>query len=343
MAIVVVGISHQSAPVEVRERVAFSPGQFAEAFATLRAEPGVAEGLIVSTCNRMEIYGAGADPAAVIRGIEDFIHRFHELDARLGEAIYRYEEPRSIEHLFRVVSGLESMVLGETEILGQMKEAYDRAFGAKATGKTLNQLFQRAFQVAKKIRSQTAIVRGAVSVGTVAVELAEKIFGELGQSQVMIIGAGDTSEKTARALLSRGAKTVIVANRTHERAVALAAELGGRAVRFEEFPREFARADIAVSSTAAPHHIVTRDKVAAMMPARRNRPLFLIDLAVPRDIEPAVNDLDNVYLYNIDDLQSIADENMRARQEEIAKCEEMVAANVAKFREWLNRQPPSLP
>jgi glutamyl-tRNA reductase len=221
-----------------------------------------------------------------------------------------------------------------------MKEAYDRALAAGATGKTLNQLFQRAFQVAKKIRSQTAIVRGTVSVGSVAVELAEKIFGELAQSQVLIIGSGDTSEKTARALLSRGAKTVIVANRTHERAVALAAELGGRAVRFEEFQQEFTHADIVVSSTAAPHHIVTREKVAAAMPLRRNRPLFLIDLAVPRDIEPAVNDLDNVYLYNIDDLQGIADENMRARQEELAKCDAMVAANVAKFREWLARLPP---
>jgi len=340
MPIVVVGISHQSAPVAIRERVAFSPGALAEALRIIRSEPGVAEGLIVSTCNRTEIYGAGADAATVIRGLEDFIHRFHKLDTRLGREIYRYEEPRSIEHLFRVVSGLESMVLGETEILGQMKEAYHHALTAGATGKTLNQLFQRAFQVAKKIRSQTAIVRGSISVGSVAVELAEKIFGELAQSQVLIIGAGDTSEKTARALLSRGAKTVIVANRTHERAVALAAELGGRAVRFEEFPREFAHADIVVSSTAAPHHIVTREKVQAMMPARRNRPLFLIDLAVPRDIEPAVHDLDNVYLYNIDDLRGIAEDNLRARQEELAKCDALVAANVAKFRAWLARLPP---
>jgi glutamyl-tRNA reductase len=340
MAIVVVGVNHESAPVDVRERLAFTPAKLERALTALRTEPGLEGGVVVSTCNRVEVYAAGAEAGATIDRIDGFLHRFHGLQDQLDSEIYRFEEPRSIEHLFRVVSGLDSMVLGETEILGQVKEAYDRALALKAAGKTLNQLFQRAFQVAKKIRSQTGIVRGCVSVGSVAVELAEKIFGDLSQSQVMVIGAGDTSEKTARAMLSRGAQTVLVANRTHERAVALAAELGGRAVRFDDFPQEFAHADIVVSSTAAPHHIVTREKVAAMMPVRRNRPLFLIDLAVPRDIEPAVNDLDNVYLYNVDDLQGIADDNMRARQEDLAKCDALVAANVAKFREWLGRVPP---
>ena len=340
MHIVVVGLSHQSAPIEVREQFAFTPGMVDEAMALLRAEPGLDEGVIVSTCNRVEIYGAGAQPGGVIRAIDDFLHRFHELESRFEKEIYRFEEPRSVEHLFRVVSGLDSMVLGETEILGQVKKAYDQALSSKTTGKALNQLFQRAFQVAKKIRSQTVITRGSVSVASVAVELAQKIFGNLGASQVMVLGAGDTSEKAARALLSRGVRSVLVANRTYDRAVALAAELGGRAVPFENFGGEFAGVDIVISSIAAPRLILTRQSIGALMTARQNRPLFLIDLGVPRNIEAAVNEVDNVYLYNVDDLQGIADNNMRARREDVARCDELIAANVAKFEEWLRRMPP---
>lgn len=340
MNIVVVGLSHQSAPIEVREQFAFTPGMLDEALALLRAEPGLDESLIVSTCNRVEIYGVGASAGDVIRAIDDFLHRFHELETRVEKEIYRFEEPRSIEHLFRVVSGLDSMVLGETEILGQVKKAYDQALSSRATGKALNQLFQRAFQVAKKVRSQTVITRGSVSVASVAVELAQKIFGDLGESQVMILGAGDTSEKAARALQSRGVRSVMVANRTHERAAALAAELGGRAVRFDDFEREAAGVDIIISSVAAQHPILTRPGAGALMTARQNRPLFLIDLGVPRNIEPAVNELDNVYLYNVDDLQGIADGNMRARRDDLARCDELIAANVAKFEEWMRRMPP---
>jgi len=340
MHIVVVGLNHRSAPVHVRERLAFTPAKLDFALTALRGVPGLAEGVIVSTCNRVEIYGTGQTPREAISGIESFLHSYHGVDQRLEREIYRYEEPRSIEHLFCVVSGLDSMVFGETEVLGQVKQAYERALACKNTGKALNQLFQRAFQVAKKIRSQTQITRGSVSVGSVAVELAEKIFGELAGSQVMIIGAGDTSEKTARSLQSRGLRVVLVANRTHERAEALAAELGGRAVRFDVFYDELVHVDIVISSITVPHHVLTRDKLEPLMLARQNRPLFLIDLGVPRNIEPAVNNLDNVYLYNIDDLQEIANANMRARQEDLARCNELVAANVEKFREWLRRLPP---
>jgi glutamyl-tRNA reductase len=343
MHIVVVGLSHQSAPIEVWERFAFTPGMLERALPVLRAAPGLDEGVIISTCNRVEVYGAASGAADAIHAADDFLHRFHKLEGRVESEIYRFEEPRSIEHLFRVVSGLDSMVLGETEILGQVKKAYEQALAAKTTGKALNQLFQKAFQVAKKIRSQTSITRGSVSVASVGVELAEKIFGDLGASQVMILGAGDTSEKAARALLSRGVRSVIVSNRTYERAVALATELGGRAVRFDSLGEEFVGVDIVISSIAATHQVLTRESLGTLMVARQNRPLFLIDLGMPRNIDPAVNELDNVYLYNVDDLQGIADDNMRARREDLARCDALIAENVARFQEWLRRLPPSAP
>ena len=216
------------------------------------------------------------------------------------------------------------MVLGETEILGQLKKAYDLALQNGHTGSRLNKAFQRAFNVAKHIRTETNIQRGSVSVGSVAVELAEKIFSRLSDRDVMIIGAGDTSEKTARALLSRGARSILVTNRSPDKAVALAKELGGRAVPFEDWAGEFANIDIIISSTSAPHYILDRARLEPLMKLRRNRPLLLIDIAVPRDIEPEVNFLENVYLYNIDDLQAIADDYLKQRQEEVARCEQII-------------------
>jgi glutamyl-tRNA reductase len=216
------------------------------------------------------------------------------------------------------------MVLGETEILGQLKKAYDLALQTGHTGGRLNKAFQRAFNVAKHIRTETNIQRGSVSVGSVAVELAEKIFSRLSDRDVMIIGAGDTSEKTARALLSRGARSILVSNRSHDKAVALANELGGRAVPFDNWADEFANLDIIISSTSAPHYILNRVKLEPLMKLRRNRPLLLIDIAVPRDIEPEVNFLADVYLYNMDDLQTIADDYLKQRKEEVARCEQII-------------------
>jgi glutamyl-tRNA reductase len=216
------------------------------------------------------------------------------------------------------------MVLGETEILGQLKKAYDLALQHGHTAGRLNKAFQRAFNVAKHVRTTTNIQRGSISVGSASVELAEKIFTQLSDREVMVIGAGDTSEKTARALLSRGARGIIVTNRSHEKAVALAQELGGRAVQFEDWAAEFARIDIVISSTAAPHYILDRKRLEPLMKLRRNRPLLLIDIAVPRDIEPEVNFLENVFLYNIDDLQAIADDCLKQRQQEVARCEQII-------------------
>ncbi|HTA95131.1 MAG TPA: glutamyl-tRNA reductase, partial [Verrucomicrobiae bacterium] len=247
--------------------------------------------------------------------------------------IYTFAEPQSLHHLFKVASGLDSMVLGETEILGQLKIAYELARKNNFTGSRLNKIFQRAFNVAKHIRTHTSIQRGSVSVASVAVELAEKIFSSLAEREVLVIGAGETSEKVARALLSRGAKSIIVANRSHERAQILAKEFGGRAVQFDDWSAEFEKIDIAISSTSAPHHILDRAKLEPLMCARKNRPLLLIDIAVPRDIDPAVNFLENVYLYNIDDLQSIADDYLELRKEEIVRCEQIIAEKVKPLLE----------
>jgi glutamyl-tRNA reductase len=325
MPIVVIGLSHHSSPVTVRERFAFSDTVIPETLQKLRQTGLAQEGVILSTCNRVEMYAViskGNRPS--LDALREFLLDCHNYREPLSEEIYALTEPQSIEHLFKVACGLDSMVLGETEILGQLKKAYDLALQHKHTGSFLNKAFQKAFNVAKHIRTETNIQRGSVSVGSVAVELAEKIFNALADRQVMVIGAGETSEKTARALLSRGAHSIIVSNRSHDRAVKLAEELGGRAVHFDGWAQEFDKIDIVISSTSAPHYILDRTKLSPLMKLRKNRPLLLIDIAVPRDVEPEVNFLENVYLYNIDDLQAIADDYLKQRQEEIARCENII-------------------
>jgi glutamyl-tRNA reductase len=325
MPFIVIGLSHRSSPVTVRERFAFSEASIPQALEKLRHEAGAGEAVILSTCNRVEIYAATECPEreAAAR-LRQFLIDYHQWREPLRDEIYSHTESRGVEHLFKVACGLDSMVLGETEILGQLKKAYDLALRHKHTGRRLNKIFQKAFNVAKQIRTETNIQRGSVSVGSVAVELAEKIFSSLREHPVLVIGAGETSEKTARALLSRGAHSILVSNRSHERAAALALELGGRAILFEDWAGEFSRVDIVISSTAAPHHILTRPQLAALMKARKNRPLLLIDIAVPRDIDPEIKFLENVYLYNIDDLQEIAGDYLQQRKEEIARCEAVI-------------------
>jgi glutamyl-tRNA reductase len=325
MPLVVLGLSHHSSPVTVRERFAFAEDRVPAALQTLRGSGVADEAVILSTCNRVEIYAATQlEPSAAFTALREFLVTCHEYRDPLTDEIYTLTEPQSVHHLFKVACGLDSMVLGETEILGQLKKAYNLALQNGHTGSRLNKAFQRAFNVAKHIRTETNIQRGSVSVGSVAVELAEKIFSRLSDRDVMIIGAGDTSEKTARALLSRGARSILVSNRSPDKAVALASELGGRAVPFNAWAGEFANIDIIVSSTSAPHYILDRTKLEPIMRLRRNRPLLLIDIAVPRDIEPEVNFLENVYLYNIDDLQAIADDYLKQRKEEVARCEQII-------------------
>jgi glutamyl-tRNA reductase len=326
MPFLLLGLSHHSAPVTVRERFAFAEARVPAVLESLRDSAIAQEAVILSTCNRVEIYAVTAgEPSQGFAALREFLVSCHDYREPLTDEIYSLGEPQSIQHLFRVACGLDSMVLGETEILGQLKQAYEVALRGGHTGGRLNKIFQRAFNVAKQIRTETNIQRGSTSVGSVAVELAEKIFNELSERQVMILGAGDTSEKTARALLSRGARSILVSNRSHEKALALAAELGGRALRFEDWADAFAEIDIVISSTSAPHYLLDRAKLAPLMKLRRNRSLLLIDIAVPRDIEPEVNFLDNVFLYNIDDLQSIADGYLKQRQEEIVHCEKIIA------------------
>jgi len=347
MNLVVLGLSHHSSPVELRERFVFAESKIPDALKSLRDSGAVAEAVILSTCNRVEIYAATPlTPDAAIHELKRFLQRWGEMAGEpsaernsgsrgrsphqnaLGNELYSFAEPKSLQHLFKVACGLDSMVLGETEILGQLKQAYALAHQHGHTAARLNKVFQRAFNVAKHVRTETNIQRGSVSVASVAVELAEKIFSSLHDREVLVIGAGETSEKTARALLSRGARSIIVANRSHDRAVALANELGGRAVQFGDWAAEFGKIDIAISSTAAPHHILDRAKLEPLMKLRHDRPLLLIDIAVPRDIDPEVNFLENVYLYNIDDLHAIAEDYLKQRKEEIARCEAIIAEKV---------------
>ena len=340
MNVVVIGLSHHSSPVELRERFAFAEAKIPDALKSLRDSGIAGEAVILSTCNRVEIYAATpVEPAKAFAELKEFLVSHHAYEDSLNDVLYTFGEPQSLHHLFKVACGLDSMVLGETEILGQLKTAYDLALKHGHTGARLNKAFQRAFHVAKHVRTHTNIQRGSVSVSSVAVELAEKIFNSLGDREVLVIGAGDTSEKTARALLSRGARSIIVANRSFDRAQALAGELGGRAVPFDDWAGEFEKIDIVISSTSAPHHILDRVKLEPLMKARRQRPLLLIDIAVPRDIDPEVNLLENVYLYNVDDLQGIADDYLKLRQEEIARCEAIIAEKVKALLDLKHFQP----
>jgi glutamyl-tRNA reductase len=335
MSIFCFGLSYQTAAVDVRERFAIPVSALPEALARLKRIPGLAEGLIVSTCNRTEFYVTGEfrDSSA-----SAFFESFYR-DFRAGDEthLFRLWANHCVRHLFQVASGLESMVVGETEIFGQVKRAYEFAAGAQTTGKLLNRLFQKSFQVGKQVRSSTAITRGSVSVGSVAVDLAEQIFGDLDGCKIMILGAGETSEKAAKAFRSRGAEHIFVSNRSFERAQALATMTGGRAIHFEDWEQEFRDLDILVSSTAAPHAIITLDKLAPFLRVRRHRPLLMIDLAMPRDIEPAVHKLDGVYLYDIDSLQRMAERTLAVRKQESAKCHQLIEHHVQDFQLWIER------
>ena len=327
MKLFVAGLSYKTAPVELREKLAVHPSRLRCHGCRLKLGGNLDEVVLLSTCNRVEIYG-------VTPKVNGNVHRLFE-QLSTGEVdfaphLYVKEGAEAVEHLFSVASGLDSMVIGETEITGQVKQAYQAAQEAKLTGKVTNRLFQTALQVAKEIRTQTGIGRGATSVGSVAVELAERIFDhDLSQKTVMIIGAGKMGEACVRHLAKKGARSVLVSNRSYDRALGLANEFGGQAVRFDECLRAMADADIVVSSTGSPQTILHRDDVASVMHSRRNRPLFLIDIAVPRDIDAEVEQLDNVYLYNVDHLEAIVRENVRQREHELVRCQAIIGERTA--------------
>jgi glutamyl-tRNA reductase len=327
MKLFVAGLSYKTAPVAVREKLAVQAGRLPCYGCRLKLRGNLAEVVLVSTCNRVEIYGL----APVVRGrVESLFQELSGTDLDFSPHLYVKEGAAAIEHLFSVVSGLDSMVLGETEITGQVKQAYQAAQAARLSGRVTNRLFQTAFQVAKEVRTQTGIGRGSTSVGSVAVELAERIFDrDLSQKTVMIIGAGKMGEACVRHLAKKAARAVLVTNRSYDRAVNLASEFGGLAIHFDELGSALAEADIVVSSTGCPHTILNREDLAAIMPARRNRALFLVDIAVPRDIDADVQELPNVFLYNVDHLESIVRENVRMREQELASCRQIIAERAA--------------
>ena len=327
MKFFVAGLSYKTAPVAVREKLAVRPALLPCHGCRIKLGAGLEEVVLLSTCNRVEVYGTAAK-------VNGNVHRLFDnltaSDADFAPYLYVKEGEEAAQHLFSVASGLDSMVIGETEITGQVKSAYQAAQAAHLTGKVTNRLFQTALATAKEVRTETNIGRGAVSVGSVAVELAERIFDkDLAMRTVMIIGAGKMGEACVRHLAKKGTRSVLVSNRSFERAQGLAAEFGGRAVRFDDCSAAMVDADIVVSSTGCPHTILRRADLAPIMPSRRNRPLFLVDIAVPRDIDPDVQELDNVYLYNIDHLEAIVRENMRMREQELSRCHNLIAQRVA--------------
>ncbi len=337
--IVIVGLNHRTAPVEVRERLAFPADTVGHALRGLRERDGIAEGVILSTCNRVEVCVLSEAGYKGVEHVKEFLAAFHGVPAgELSDHLYHYLGEEAVRHLFRVSSSLDSMVLGEPQILGQVKDAYGYACEFKSIGPVLDKFFTKAFSVAKRVRTETRVANSAVSVSYAAVELAKKILGDLPDKTVMLIGAGEMCELAARHLLSAGAKGILVANRTFERAVHLAGEFDGTAVRFEELAVHLKRADIILSSTGAPHFVLKREDVEAVIRIRRNRPMFFIDMAVPRDIDPDANEIDNVYVYDIDDLNNVIETNLEERQREAQRAEEIVAAEVQGFYRWLEAQ-----
>lgn len=322
MKVFVAGLSYKTAPVELREQLAVSPSTLRCSGCRLKIGGGLEEVVLLSTCNRVEIYGVASKVNGNVHGL--FRH-LSPAGHDFSPYLYIHEGEAAVRHLFSVAGGLDSMVLGETEITGQLKHAYQTAHETKLTGRILNRAFQTALQTAKEIRTTTQIGRGATSIGSVAVELAGKIFGgDLSDKSVMIIGAGKMGEACVRHLAKKGARSVLVSNRSFERAEGLAAEIGGRAIRFDGCLEAMTGADIVVSSTGCPQTILHAEQIDRVMSARRNRPLFMIDIAVPRDIDPDVQHLDNVYLYNIDHLETLVRENLRHREAELARCHDII-------------------
>jgi glutamyl-tRNA reductase len=329
MTIRLLGVNHRTAPIELRERLAIAPESLGEATRALMGTPGVREGMIVSTCNRVELvtsYEQGAPD------VMDFMHRYFALEAEvLRPHLYEYEGADAVRHLFRVASSLDSMVLGEPQILGQVKEAYTAARSVGAVQTSLERLLQTTFTVAKRVRTETQIGTASVSIASVAVDLAKKIFGSLDGKTVLLVGAGKMSELAARHLIQQGARSILIANRTFDRAVGLAETFGGRAVRFEDLHAVADQADIVITSTGAAQPIFRREHAQQFLQRRRNRPMFYIDIAVPRDVAPEVNRLEGAFVYDIDDLQSVAASHMSERTREAMQAEAIVQAAVERF------------
>jgi glutamyl-tRNA reductase len=337
MDILILGLNHESAPVHIREKIAFPEKEIGDPLRTVSALDGIREDLIISTCNRVEILLVAEKKEEAAEKVRDFIARYHEVDRQeLDPHLYLHSGGDAIRHMYRVASSLDSLIVGEPQILGQVKDAYEYAREAGTVGLVLDRLMSKTLTVAKKVRTETGIARSAVSISFAAVELAKKIFGETEGRTAMIIGAGEMGELALRHLVNSGIKEVLVANRTFQKAVELAEEFGGTAVRFEDLHDYLLISDIVISSTGAPHVIIHADDIRKLMGRRKYQPMFFIDIAVPRDIDGAVNDIDNVYLYNVDDLQAVVNSNVKDRAKEAEKAEEIVRNEVGTFQKWVN-------
>jgi glutamyl-tRNA reductase len=339
MHILVVGLNHKTTPIEWRERLHFPTDTLEEPLEKLAQYTEGGERVILSTCNRVELYGHVQHLAHGSTRLQQFLSDYHGVAAdALTPYLYTHHGEAALRHLFRVVSSLDSLVLGEAQIAAQVKEAFAIARRAKATGSVFSQVFERAFAAAKRVRSETSIGEHAVSVSYAAVELAKKIFQDLSAKTVLILGAGEMSELTARHLISHGVHHLLVANRTLERAMDLASRLQGQGIALDQLPEYLPKADIIVSSTGASESIIHKADVQNALKLRKNRSMFFIDIAVPRDIDPAVNELDNVYLYDIDDLQHVVEENRKTRERAAGLAETIIAREVEDVLQWFERQ-----
>lgn len=335
MKVFVVGLNHKIADVDVREKLAFNGPKLEEGLLRFRELPEIQEGMIISTCNRVELYANVNDPQRAFESTKAFLAEFHNINrASLDKALYIYNDINAVRHIFRVASSLDSMVVGEPQILGQLKDAFELALAKKTTGILLNKLMKKAISVAKRVRTETRIAENAVSISFAAVELAKKIFTDLSKRVFMLLGAGEMAELAAKHLISNGVKEVLVSNRTYERACDLAKEFNGRPVKFDDFIQEMVRTDIIICSTGAPHYILTKSQMQKVMKERKQRQVFIIDISVPRNIDPKINDLDNVYLYNVDDLQGVVYANMFERQKEAEKAEKIIEEEMDTFLKW---------
>jgi len=336
MNIIVVGLSHKTAPVEIREKVAFAPTAMERPLHEVIALPAITEGVIVSTCNRVELYATSRDAESGIVQLKRFLADYHDLPLETLEShLYDYQGEEAIRHVFRVAASLDSMVIGEPQILGQIKTAYGHATEFKTAGLILNRFLHKAFSVAKRVRTETDIASNAVSVSFAAVELARKIFDSIEDKTVLLIGAGEMCELAARHFINNGVSNVMVTNRTFERAEKLALEFNGKPVLFENFADHLHQVDIILTSTGAPNFILGHKQVEEVIRRRRYKPMFFIDIAVPRDIDPKVNDIDNIYLYDVDDLQGVVQANLKERQKEAKKAEAIIDQEIGQFYRWM--------
>ena len=336
MDIILVGLSHNTAPVEVREKLSFSGQMLSDGIKRLRGYENISECLILSTCNRVEIYAIVDQSEIGIARIKDFLHSYQTtlpLES-ISQHLYIHKNEAAVKHLFRVAASLDSMVVGEPQILGQVKDAFDTALLNKTTGVILNKLFKKAISVAKRVRTETRIAENAVSISYAAVELAKKIFSSLRDKRGMLVGAGEMGELAANYLVSSGIQEIVVSTRNYDRALNLAQTYNGRAVRFENFLEEMGRSDVVICSTGAPDYVIRSEHMQDIIHKRKNRPIFLIDISVPRNIDPAINKIDNVFLYDIDDMHAVVEANRRTRKEEADKGEQIIVEEVETFSKW---------